>query len=447
MPPTPTSIALEPGHIHTRFKGLRHWLAVVPFLAACAHITPQEPVQVDKPVLAQKAPVRTDGIVGSVDQDGLSVVVTASHSCRIREDRVVRRTTTIEHKNATATNSWLTLGAGLAVLGAGVVVLADASRVAPNDTTGRTYNSTGPNGARTWSYGLMAGGGLLVTIPVVDAIRASETTVREQEVRIEGEPAGDVIPCPDAPASAAPVVLVFDQVKAPLGTTDRKGSLAVNLDDVIDREVVIGKPGKAEILVGDTVLGTVLTKPLVAVREARAWAKLPRGKCRNPTTPTDCDLVVEFLKTYPASPHAGEGRQLVQEGKTKVEAILERQAWEAISLPTCTNPKLTTTAEIETACAPVEAYLGRFPDGPHASEAKKAVSVGQQRAADIQARLEKQIRDKEIQVRRAEREAQEREQQGERRRCEGQCRMICSSRNFRDPAACFQGCVAKECGQ
>lgn len=417
-------------------------------MTACAQIEPQSPTVSDRPLRSMRTPTRTGGIIGSVDQSNLDLTVTASHACRLREDRVVRRTTTTEHKNSTPTGDWLLLGASVAAIGAGAVITADASKVYPKDTSSRTYNPTGPGTAKAAGIGLLAGGGLLLTIPIVDAVRASETTVTEGQVTIEGEPAGDEVACPEQPVLDAPVMLAFNEVRESLGTTGKRGVLEVNLDEALDRGVVVGKLGKGQILVGDAVVGAVQLKPLLVVREARAWAKLPRGACRTPSKPTDCEPVLAFVQQHPDGPHVAEAKQLLQESKPAIDRLADDGAWATVDVAACVKGKAEAPQDIEAACAPVASYLSRFPAGLHADEARKTNDIGQRRAAELLARLEQQVRDTEARGRRAEREAQEREQQKERRRCEAGCRLGCSSVRFRGrEGICFQACVENQCNQ
>jgi hypothetical protein len=412
----------------------------------CAQITPQTPTQADKPLRTVKMLERTGEITGTVEQDGLNLVITASHACRLREDRVVRRTTTIEHKNATPSIDWFWLGVGASVAATGAILLADAGSVYDDDRDSRTYNPMGSNGARALGYGLLATGGAFLVIPVVDVIRAGETKVNKGEVRIEGELLGDDVPCSDAPVVDVPVIFQFEQIKESLGSTDREGTLDIQLDKVLNRKLIFGKVGKAEVLVGDTVLGRVLTKPLVTVREARAWMDLPRGQCRTPTTPDDCNEVISFLQQYPEGAHVSEVRLLLQEARPKIELLKEAKAWTDIDLTACTSGKATTPEEIETACAPLRSYLSRFPDGAHVNEATRAEKIGQRRVDELRARLAKEAKEAQDRTARQEKDAEEKERLKERRKCEAVCRFGCSSSRFRGrEGVCFQACVEAQC--
>lgn len=429
--------------------GLRLGLlsAVIPFFLGCAQVEPQTPTHADRPLRTVKIPERSGGIVGTIEQEGLDVAITASYACRLREDRVVRRVTTTEHRNLTPTGDWWALGASIAAIGAGAVLTADASRVHPKDSTSRTYNSTGPGAARTWGIVLLAGGGVLLSVPVVDAVRASQTTLTEGDVTIEGEPTGDEVACPAQPATDMPVMLTFADVKESIGTTSKRGELEINLDEALDRGIAVGRLGKGQVLVGDAVIGAVQLKPLLLAREARAWAKVPRGLCRTPTKPTDCNEVLAFLRQYPDGPHVAEAKQVLQEGQPKADRLADDAAWSELDLGACTKGRAGETAEeAEASCESIRAYRARYPNGLHADEAAKAIEAGHHRAEVLRERRVKAAKDAEAKAAREAKEAEDREAKAERRKCEATCRLGCSSWTFRGrEATCFSACVETRC--
>jgi len=104
-------------------------------------------------------------------------------------------------------------------------------------------------------------------------------------------------------------------------------------------------------------------------KEEATWRAANVEGCRNPTTSGACVAVWQYIKTYPSGVHVAEGRQAWQVAESKIRELAEQEAWSRVSLPACKGPTEATS------CDAGKSYIDRFPNGPHAAEARAAVEA------------------------------------------------------------------------
>lgn len=105
--------------------------------------------------------------------------------------------------------------------------------------------------------------------------------------------------------------------------------------------------------------------------EALRWQDAKAESCRTPTSIDACNGVHRYLALYPHGEHADEARQLVKNAKEPIRSLHDDIAWGLLNEDACAEPKE------EDACAPILAYLQRYPDGNHAKRARELVAVAE----------------------------------------------------------------------
>ena len=428
------------------------------FMQGCATIGTSEPRTSERLVRTLKETRSSSEFTADVHQAQNTVEISASLSCEVVAKPVVERTTTTDSINTTPATDYSIAGLGAAMALTGGIVLADSGNVYPNDDTSRTYNSVGQDSAKVIGWSTLAVGGVLLLVPVVDAIRASGSEQEVQQVTKEGEILKSNVQCPDNPLREARVAVDIDSVEFDAGTTDQKGSVVFDLDAVVGVDAKLDPDGKGKVVVNDKTVGDVSLKALYEKREARAWSGVAVVECKSPTSPASCDGVVKYLRDWPEGKHAPMARQILQEARPAVMRLRDEKAWTDAAPTTCDDKKETIHG-VNEACAGVRAYLKDYPEGMHASEAKKLVEKADKRIAKINERLEKEAREEERKQAQAalaaERAAEAAER--ERNRCPRNCADSTrgyQSRGFAvcqalvcegEHPACAKGCSQK-CG-
>lgn len=378
--------------------------------------------------------VPAEGGSADIKLEGMQLTVTASRACDIRQDRVVDRTATAENYNRAPAITWALAGAGVASVAGGVVLLVDAGSTYPNDTAARTYNETGPGKERLYGYALIGTGALLGTIAIVDAIRASGETVKRGEATVPGKVVKQGVRCTNQPLVDAGVTgRVLDEA-FPLGRTNMKGLLDVDLDTVVPDSVVSRGGSKLAVDVAGEPVGTVDIGRYVADRETRAFRQADLDSCRTPKATGSCDSVRRFLQTFPAGAHAKEAKQVLDGAKAKLTQLEDDDRWSHLDLAACSDKKFDTPEEVVGACVPLWRYLEDFPQGRHADDVRKAFNAGEARGQRLASEQRKE-----------QEAAEKKAAEAERRQCVAQCKIGCSGWSIRDQASCFSGCVESRC--
>ncbi|MFI5298981.1 MAG: hypothetical protein ACHREM_12865, partial [Polyangiales bacterium] len=244
------------------------------------------------------------------------------------------------------------------------------------------------------------------------------------------------IPCPDGGVEGTAIALVGGGTVFNLGKTAVGGKLTVDLVEILPGTRFLPKSRKLLVRVGDVDREAIDIGAVITVREAAAWASLSLPRCAEPKRSTDCSAVAMYLDEYSDSAHATEVRKVLDGAQTKLNVLRDAELWAEIQddAKTCGDPKAAMPDDIERACTKVRSYQASFPEGAHVADAKAIAARGEAHAVAIRVEWERH------------RVAEERaEKAAARAKCVGVCRIGCSSRMIRDPAACYAGCVASRC--
>jgi hypothetical protein len=101
------------------------------------------------------------------------------------------------------------------------------------------------------------------------------------------------------------------------------------------------------------------------VAEETEWNLARVTGCRLPTALTGCDAVRTFVAKYPEGPHAEEARAALAASVSAMEKLQkDENAWKGADVASC------RAARTREACAGVEIYKTKFADGMHLDEAQ-----------------------------------------------------------------------------
>jgi hypothetical protein len=422
----------------------------------CATIGLGPPVVVSRqPGRLRQETVATEGVAATVKFEKSVLTVFVGVACVRRGVRTTTITETRDHQNKDSGIDWLLAGTGVAAIGGGSILLADASKTYPNDTSSRQYNPTGPGTERAIGAGLVVLGAIVAGVAGYDGIAASGSETTKRNVEEPEEARGKASPCESHPRGGIPVVLKTSKAadaEITVGTTDKKGNLRVDLVDALPETPRLPTSKTMSVVVDGNVFGTIDIAPVVVAREDAAWKRLYLSSCRLPSTSGSCDAVKKHLEVYPEGTHASEAEALLAASRPKLAALADDEAWAAAGGDDCADPKAADLNHLEAACKKVEGYLNDRMGGAHSEDARKSLKVGTMTIKKLQAdqkRAEDEAKRKEEAAARAEaarEQAAAREAAAKvRSKCVGECQIICSQRNFRDPVSCLNGCIARNC--
>ena len=354
-------------------------LAVGP--CACASIGLAPPRTVSETVIGTKQVEvpQGDELGATVSEEGTHLSVTAGRMCDVYEERTLRQHVATDKTNETPGVNWFYLAAGIGLAGAGAGVLVDSSNVAPTNTSSQNYNPVGPAGAQEIGAALLALGAIALAIPVVDLARASGTEEADVERQKRGKLIRSGLLCARTPASGAEVTASIGERQFPLGATSEDGVLAVNLDEVVERDLVPTPQGELIVRVAGRDVGRVNLARLFLAREQRAWDASETPACLESPTQEKCSKLLRYLTRFPQGPH----RAYADEAMDMVEPALQRTAvedtWRALHADECGKPATQNADHLQAACQRVAEYMETFPDSPHRDEAVDALRRGSER--------------------------------------------------------------------
>ena len=179
--------------------------------------------------------------------------------------------------------------------------------------------------------------------------------------------------------------------------------------------------------------------------EQSAWQAANADACAEATTLTACNDLQTWLKSHPNSPHAQEATQTLDAARPKILAIADDTLWSSANSATCKAPSKTSD------CDGINVYIGRFPSGAHADEAR-TIRDGSTKKIDTlrkkeeaQARLDEQReaqQEKADQQKEAARQKQEQFEDCKRNCKENMCAAYVLSDRF---GLCMSRCVQNTC--
>lgn len=423
----------------------------------------------------------TRGLVSKLTVDGTEIAVTTTRLCNYRDRRTVRRTTTRERFNQSPGTDYALGGLGLVAIGTGVGFVVDAKSVHPNEANSQNYNPVGPDNARMIGYGLIGAGAIATTIAIVDVVRSEGEDVDVQVDQLDAEVTQRNVPCKNAPYPDARVVgtvtaipvreglwldrnLVAPQ-EVELGRTSKRGLLQVDVAEVLPADLVlVADKTSMDIFVGQKKVGVVDLAEVYRARRDSAWKGVDLVACQEPKSSTACDSVQKFVERYPDGKQAAMAQAALSKAQERLARHADDEAWNEAQadVASCTSGKVDEPSGVDALCARIENYASKYSSGAHLPEARAALKKASDRRAKLQAKLDKQERDQTAKVEREAKAAEqaearrvreeERRQKAEeakeaakkRARCEGECKVACSSR-WRNIAMCLQGCIQARC--
>lgn len=195
----------------------------------CATMTLEPATSVDRVVGTRQVPENGDRFTPQVTEDGAVVQLQLDGECQLRTYDRVETTRHFSTTNKSAWVDWTAGVGGAAFVGLGAFALADASKTYPNDTSSRTYNPSGPGADTGLAITSFIAAGALLTVAVVDVIRAQHTEhTRSYEERV-GSVSGM---CGTRPFATTSVRLKFPDHQILDGTTDANGSVRLDASGI-----------------------------------------------------------------------------------------------------------------------------------------------------------------------------------------------------------------------
>ena len=232
-----------------------------------------------------------------------------------------------------------------------------------------------------------AAGAAMLTVAIVDSVRASGSTERTEYVT---DPPSSTVPCPGPYANATVGIRFRDDTevgRAAVGKTNALGTLDVDLDVALESSIIPDPNTAITVLVNSTKVGEFDSAPLYKKREERAWSSLNPEACLNPSTVQDCVPFEEFLAKFGDGSYATQAREVLARGKAGMRRIEEEEAWATFDSKLCSTGTLHQSVdEAEAACNAVMNHLIRFPGGVHAAEASETLRKGRARIDLLNAR-------------------------------------------------------------
>ena len=369
-------------------------------------------------------------------QHGATVIVRATRPClatRTKYFTVEREIERERHNLAPATDWYLVLG-GLGSAGLGAYLIARPSALDSSSATGAA-SSDNSSAALGLGISLVALGGILVGVGLIDAARASGSEAHVESTREPGPVLEANASCGTRPL---PNAAIATNAPGPstraLGKTAADGTFEFALEDVVTEGDARATPSMGLVYGGES-FATLNLQPLVEIYEGRAWGLAGAEACASSPSDATCTPVEEYLRRYPGGRHAAEARDAMQ-------TYLRNRGndeWERSGYADCTA-RLTRES-----CAGVQRYRLAFSTGAHADtadallarvqEAERVHALSVQKAADAQAKREREAEDL------RERAAQAAAARGAARAaCASTCAQACAA-----IPECQRKCVADKC--
>jgi hypothetical protein len=291
-------------------------------LVGCARVGTRPSSHSDEALRTVERHVPQEGAFAELDPDGTSVDIQVSDACALQQFEEVRRTHTDERVNETPVVDYTlaVLGAGAAITGA--VVLADSGSVYESDETSRQYNPVGKGTAQAIGGITLAAGGIMLTIPIVDAARASGVEKRTTEESVPREALEERVACPRKLRPGRHVVGKVAGEDVELGTTDAQGRLSVDLSSTSIDELQARKNKRMQVFVDGERVGFLSLVPLAKARrraaDEKAWSDADPAACKALAHSEDCRGIERYLEHFPEGRHAEAAGDLLLAAKPKI---------------------------------------------------------------------------------------------------------------------------------
>lgn len=268
---------------------------------------------------------QTGSFTASMKADGPVVTVQVKAHCSLVEQQTVKITTHYERVLDDGVAPFLTaLGLiGSLPLTGGVAMLADAPNVYSSDPHSRTYNSTGQETVIGVGVALTVVGVGMVSIPIVNAIRAAGTKDEDTTTTRQGRTLRGDAECDGTIALQARTVTgksASGQVFT-LGSTDAEGRMSTNLKQVLGQPGIFGNvapPVSLGVHVDTQYVGEIdtaeIVQSLAADKEKQdetTWATANVRGCAEGKNEQACVAVRQYLQLFPQGHHAKEAADLI----------------------------------------------------------------------------------------------------------------------------------------
>lgn len=296
-------------------------LLAVPALG-CAEISYGSPEVHDTILRSEQAVAPGAKVRAEMAQAGTNLRLSATQTCDIVEMNEIRRTTKRSRENDVLAPELVLLGMGATAASFGVLMLVDSQNVHESDRNARQYNSVGPEGAIAGGVILTVVGGLVMAVPLVDALRTIGSETDESVVREKGAVLQQDTPCQGrTPASGRPVTGRLPDQMISLGTTDDRGGLTVDLVSVVPPSVFrsADPPDTLEVWVDQTRVGPADLREVSAAqasearaREEDAWRGLNLERCQRDQDAVACAAIEAFLRMFPNGVHAADAYKVLE---------------------------------------------------------------------------------------------------------------------------------------
>jgi hypothetical protein len=414
---------------------------LLPSAVACVPIQLGEAQVASETVVATRTerPKHDGPMLAQVTQDDASVDVTANRACfsDVIELQTVERVTSRERRNASPNVDWSFLVTGLVSGGFGAAMIATPQTFVSSSTTPSSYDQT-KNTVLGLGVALAALGAVLVTVPIVDAARASgtldaTTVIERREVRQRG------IDCGTRPFVGASVSGTLGRQPIQLGLTGADGRLSLNLADYLpERTLLLSPPSDSAlaISVNGQPVSSVRTDSIVRRYEDQAWRSANGDQCKGEPTAATCQTVADFLRRYPHGRHSDEANADIRQ----YSLAMENAAWENLGRAQSCFARPT-----QASCGAVSQFLSDFPNGAHGPEARRALDrlreATEREESERQAAAE---RARQTAARQAQAEEHKRALQQEAVQRHSECAATCSAACTGD-VRCRNDCIATKC--
>ncbi len=297
---------------------------MAPGFTGCFEIKQGETKTADDIVKTEPKVVPRGSFTAKLDLDGTKLTVNARQTCALVEMQEVKHTTSIENRLESGTAGSLT---ALAILGSipltgGVIMLADAPKAFDSNRDARRYNPVGKGAAIALGTLLTTVGTLAVTIPIINAGRASGSEKSSSTDHREAKTIRPSVPC-DGTVPPTPVGITAQAPGGPnasLGSTDSQGNLIVDLKVSLAPWFTGAAPPPvtAGIYVNGQFAGEVkvadVARAIFAERGQQddlAWAQAEPQACGSQRSEAACARIRSYVATFPTGHHFEEAQRLV----------------------------------------------------------------------------------------------------------------------------------------
>jgi hypothetical protein len=293
-------------------------LALTLAASACATTDgPKPSAPVDTLVARHVEAMPSERALGSVQQTGSTLTLSATRGCDLHRVRTVDRAEL--HRIASTTTArpgiaLIALGSLAATGGIAITSVALATsegRLAPDLAAGGIMSAVGAG---------------LIVVGIALNSGSGRIEVRTARVDVDDGVERANAPCSAAiPAARAPVTGRFagpPALEIPFGDTDASGAMVIELADALPLPLYRDAPAGAKLTlyVGDSVVGTARLDEVAVATEERAWPTGAAEVCATTSSDEPCGQLERHLHDFPTGHHADEARAALERASAGLPA-------------------------------------------------------------------------------------------------------------------------------